>query len=380
MAVGAAGAAYMRNLPPAGSYVVNPQAFMERTERNDMPLAPIAFPGFGSFADLRINNVGVISGLELTFEGTLTTVGGTVTVAPGHKWPYGMLREVAVSVNGQSNLIAVDGQDLHARVLRITRNYADTITNPPINPSGSPFNVAGAAAMKISWRVPIAHDERVLLGAIFAQSDESYLNLRLSTANQPTAADGDLFDYTAGTSVVLTGSFYPTLTFYEIPQVQDGSRTMIVVPDLSQLHGMAVINSPIAQNGEFAQNLLRTTGALVCLYHRVDNATFGTVNVHDSAVLTSYKLSYGGNQTPREFQRAALSWKNARDYDGLITPYSPTAFPARYLLFDLEVENPMRDVILPKGVTDLQTRMTFAGVSWTNGILHTVQETLFAAT
>jgi hypothetical protein len=379
MAVGAAAAAYMRNLPPAGSYVVSPKDFMERTERNDMPLTPITFPGFGSFADLRINNVGIIAGIELVFEGTLTSV-GAANIAPGHKWPYGMLREVAISVNGQSNLIAVDGQDLKARELRITRNYNDAVAVTPVTAAAVPFNAAGSASVIVTWRIPIAHDERVLLGAIFAQSDESYLNMRLSTANQPAAADGDLFDYTAGTSIALTGSFYPTLTFYEIPQVSDGQRNLIVVPDLSQLHGMAVINSPVAQNGEFAQNLLRTTGALTCLYHRVDNGTYSTINLHVATTVTGYKLTYGGNQTPREFQHAALSWKNARDYDGLIAPVSPSGFPVRYLLLDLEVENPMRDVILPKGVTDLQTRMTFSGVTWTNGLLHTVQETLFQAT
>lgn len=384
-ATGQQAASYMRNLPPAGSFQINPMAFYQATERNDFPLPPVAFNGFGLFQESRINNVGVLAQLQVTFEGTITTT-TTPNITPTWRWPYGLLSLVQFNANGQNNLIAVDGMDLKARERRVFRNPPDMIDAAPMAAGASPFNTAGSAAVKLSWVIPIAHDMTTLIAPIFAQSDESYLSYRLSFANQPGAATGDLFTIVAGT-VALAGNFFTTLTFFEIPITSDGKSSIVVLPDLSMLHGMGQAPVPITNGaGDTIGQLLRTAGQLLCVYNRLDNGA-ASIDPFNSATLTEYRLRYGGNQIPRDFTHSQLSYKNQQDYDGPLNAslYNQGTIPAgwlnalpRYLLLDLETDNPVRDVIMPKGVIDLQQIFTLAGVTPAgNAQAHVVEEILF---
>lgn len=388
MATGTQAASYMRNLPPAGSFRIDPNSFFSLTERNDLPLTPQAFPGFGSFFEQRLNNVGILAGITLTFEGTLTSV-GAAAYAPTHRWPYGLLTNVQINANGQNNLIAVDGMDLKARERRVFRNAPDLIDTAPTVAGSAPLGAAGSAQVRLTWQIPVSHDDTTLIGSIFAQSDESYLSMRLSFASQPAAASGDLFVYTAGTSIALTGTIYPTLTFYEIP-IGPGAKggSEVILPDLSMLHGMVAVNQGIVGVGDTVASLLRTAGQLLCVYTRLDNGA-NSLDVLDPLVLQDYRLRYGGNQIPREYAHAALGYKNQRDYDGPVSaalcrgtansPFSHLFIAPRYLVLDLEVDNPLRDVILPKGVIDLQQIFTIAnGVTINAGAqAHQVEEILF---
>lgn len=393
MAGGATGqqaASYMRNLPPAGSFAIEPMAFYQATERNDLPLSPVAFNGFGLFQDTRVNNVGVLALLKIVFEGTLTSVGAS-NWAPTWRWPYGLLSNVQFNANGQNNLIAVDGPDLKARERRVFRNPADMIDTAPMLQTAVPFTGAGASTVKLAWDVPIAHDMTTLIAPIFAQSDESYLSYRLNFANQPAAASGDLFTYTAGTSIALVGNFFTTLTFFEIPIVSEGGKSIVVLPDMSMLHGMTVAPQVITNgNGDTIAQLLRTAGQLLCVYNRLDNGP-ASIDPFNSATLTEYRLRYGGNQIPRDFTHSALSYKNQQDYSGPLNGslynnnQAPNVTPStwlnalpRYLVLDLETDNPVRDVIMPKGVIDLQQIFTLAGVAPAgNAQVHQVEEILF---
>jgi hypothetical protein len=392
MATGSQAASYMRNLPPVGSFRVDPASFFGMTERNDLPLEARAFPGFGAFFEQRLSNIGILAGILLIFDGTLTTTGGTVTIAPTHRWPYGLLSSIQINANGQNNLLAIDGMDAKVRERRVYRNPPDVLDVAPVSASAAPLNAAGSSAVRLAWTLPIAHDETTLLGSIFAQSDESYLSMRLSMANQPAGASGDLFTVTAG-SVALTGTFYPLLTFYEIPMVAgEKGGTLVVLPDLSLLHGMVAVNQVIAAAGDVTGTLLRTAGQLLCVYNRFDNGPTA-IDPYGSA-LTNYRLRYGGNQIPREMRASqnlnALAYINQRDYDGPLGagvaqppsaahPWNHLTASPRYLLLDLEASNPMRDVILPKGVMDLQQIFTIAAGTTINAgaQVHQVEEILF---
>lgn len=365
--IGSSAAPFVRNLPQPGQYVSDPALFARLTERNSLDAQPITWPGFQSFADYKVANVGILAQLELIFDGTITTATAP-NITPTAFYPWGLINRLTLSANGQNNLIDCDGLDLRARELRVSRNPADQLNAFPAA-GGAPFNSAGSATLRIAYNIPIAHDMTTLLGSLFMQTDDNYVNIRISTA-----ASTDLFTISAGT-LTLAGSFYPVLTFFSIPTApgaQGGS--VVVLPDLTMLHSMVTIAQPISANGDSVTKLQRSVGNLLCLYTRVDNAATAVDPVGAPATVTAHQLRYGGNIVPIRHVRGSLGLANQREYNGLVAPTTGK----RYALLDFEAENPMRDVIVPKGVQDLEWVLTFAGVTWNGGAtVRTVQEVMY---
>jgi hypothetical protein len=366
--IGAAQAPYVRNLPGAGSFVSDPALFARLTERNVFPAQPLAFPGFGSFVDYKVANVGILSRVELVFDGTITTA-STPAITPTALYPWNLVSRLILSANGQNNLLDVDGLDLRARDQRVNRNPTDNLSSFPAA-GGSPFNTAAAATLRIAYDIPIAHDQTTILGALFMQTDDNFVNVRINTAQS-----SDLFTISTGT-LSITGSFYPILYFFSIPTVPDAQGSArVVLPDLTMLHSMVSIQVSVAANGEVVTPLQRTIGNLLCLYTRVENGATAVDPIGAPVTVTQHALRYGGNITPQTWQRGALGLLNQREYNGIVAPTANR----RYAILDLEQDNPLRDVIVPKGVQDLQWVLTYAGVAWNAGALQrTVQEVIYA--
>lgn len=361
MATGNARSAYLRNLPSSGDYAIAPERFFQLTERNEMPLNQIKPTSFATSFQARINNVGIISGILLDVTGTVScTIGGGSLTATAN-WPWNLIKRIIVSANGQNELIAVEGMDLRARHLRIFRNATDNTS------SSSGTITTGANAVTLMLFIPFAHDETTLIGSLYAQSDETYLNLELTTAAASdviTAAGGATID-----SVSLTVT--PHLVFYEIPMVSDGNRSVIVLPDLSQLHSLNYVDNPFSNTGDVATRLLRSAGQLLCVYLRLDSGTAGLSPWSD---LDEVRWEYAGNQRPRRFNPVRpLRFKMNGDYNGDVNPRAQ-----HYAVLDFEVDNPMRDVVYPKGVIDLQVVTAVkTGTTLSNAKVHLVAETLY---
>jgi|GEM_PF-6997938 len=363
-ATGTMQAAYMRNLPGNGrAYTIAPEQFFELTERNEMPLNQIpSVNAFGTTYQARINNVGIIAALILDVTATISCTIGTGTLTAKAAWPWNVIKRVLVSANGQNELISVEGMDLRARWLRVYRNAADNVSSY----SGTISN--GANAITLQYVIPFAHDDTTLIGSLYAQSDETYLSLEIQTA---TAAE---IIATTGNATVdsIAVTVTPHLVFYEIPQVTDGNgNTLIVLPDLSSLHGLNMIDAPFSNTGDVQTRLLRSAGQLLCVYNRLDSGNAGLSPWTD---LDEIRWEYAGNQRPRRYNPVRpLRSKMAGDYNGDINPRAQ-----HYFLFDFEVDNPMRDVVYPKGVIDLQTVVAVkSGTSLTNAKQHVVAETLY---
>jgi hypothetical protein len=373
MAGGATGqqaTAYMANLPSEGSYVMNPDAFATETERNDMPLETKAIAGLGGAPiDLRIPNVGVLANIRLIVKGTLT-VGGTGAVTSTYQWPWNLFKRVTVNLQGQTSLFSCEGLDLRQRRQRIYRRPTDTVSTAPATAAGSVDPVPGVIAngtysVVLVYDVPIVHDPYTLVGAVYAQSDAVYLNWRIQLG-----AQAELFTVAAGGTVAFTGTIYSTITFYDIPfqDTQQGRR--VLLPDLRWLHSLISSDKPFANTGDVDTELIRTAGQLLSVAAYVDNG--GAAQIAP-ATLARVVFMYGGNRQPRVFDPIEmLLEKNVQDYNGLIGP--------GWVILDFEVDNPKRELVYPKGVTELKLRANVpAGTTINaNAKTHVVSETLFA--
>jgi hypothetical protein len=347
MPTGMDGAAFMSNLPPEGTYAMNTQVFSENTERNDVPQKVETYPGFGGTAlDIPIAKVGVLSGVQIAVEATLKTVKGTGAVTPTFRWPWGLFKKIALTANGQTSLIAPSGLDCRARHSRIFRNPRDPITvAPSVDGFGDPTLAAipdGEVAVFLIYELPIVHDWYSITGSLFMQSDQTYAALHLE---MPSLAE--LFTLTGtATAELLNPKISVTTTTFDVPFANTSKGRVLLVPDLQWLHGFITNTKNFANNGDVEVPLVRVSGELLALYFYAQN---GPGAIIKPATWEALRMEYGANRIPRNYKPVQhLLYKNADDYNGLIMP------EVGYVCLDFEADNPSRDLVFPKGVTELK--------------------------
>ena len=348
MPTGMDGAAFMTNLPPEGTYAMNTQVFSENTERNDVPQKVETYPGFGGTAlDIPISKVGVLSGIQIAVEATLVTGGEAGTITPTFRWPWGLFKKIAVTANGQTSLIAPSGLDCRARHSRIYRNPRDPITTAPsVDEHGDPTLEAIERGKELSvfliYEVPIVHDWYSITGSLFMQSDQTYAALHLEMPSE-----AELFTTTESATVELTNAnIMVTTTTFDVPFANTSKGRVLLVPDLQWLHGFITNTKQYSNNGDVEVPLVRVSGELLALYFYVQN---GPGSIIKPATWEQLRMEYGANRIPRNYKPVQhLLYKNADDYNGLIMP------EVGYTVLDFEADNPSRDLVFPKGVTELK--------------------------
>jgi hypothetical protein len=348
MPTGMDGAAFMSNLPPEGTYAMNTQVFSENTERNDVPQKVETYPGFGGTAiDIPIAKVGVLSGIQIAVEGTLKTAGAAGTITPTFRWPWGMFKKIALTANGQTSLIAPSGLDCRARHSRIFRNPRDPITVAPSTDGfGDPTLEAIARGQEkpffFIYELPIVHDWYSITGSLFMQSDQTYAALHLE---MPSLAE--LFTLTETATVeLLNPKISVTCTTFDVPFASTSKGRVLLVPDLAWLHGFITNTKNYANNGDVEVPLVRVSGELLAVYFYAQN---GPGAIIKPATWEALRMEYGANRIPRNYKPVQhLLYKNADDYNGLIMP------EVGYVCLDFEADNPSRDLVFPKGVTELK--------------------------
>ena len=371
-AIGKGQAAFFINLPPEGTFDIVPDYFNQETERNDVPQEVKAFTGLGgSRIDQRISNVGILANVRLVFKGSLVVAGGG-TVTATYQWPWNVAKKVTLNANGQTSLIQAEGLDLRARRNRLYRNPKDDVSVAPatnattIDPA--PAVIAnGTYSVVLVYDLPIVHDATTLSGALFAQSDANYLNWTI----EPALAS-DLFTLAGGSTATLTGSFYPTLEFFDIPYVDTQQGRRVAIPDLRWLHGYLASNQPFANTGDVKTPFIKTAGQLIAYYLYIDNGGAAQIDPLSTS-LDEFRLEYGANRRPRVFSPMEQAYEEqARNFNGRIQP--------KYMVIDLEIENPDRDIIYPRGVSELQavTKINGGVTVNANARVHFVEETLFS--
>lgn len=375
-ATGKGAAAFYVNLPPEGTFQMDVPFFNQETERNDVPQPAVPFTGLnGSRIDQRITNIGILTNVRLLFLGTLT-VSGAGTVTSTYQWPWNLLKRVTVQANGQTSLMQCEGLDLRVRRQRLYRNPKEdvsiAIATDPLTGNPLPGVIAnGVTPLNLIYDLPIVHDATTLTGALFAQSDANYLNWTAEPANV-----ADVFTLAGGSTATIVGSFYPLLTFFDIPYVDTQRGRMVAIPDLRWLHGYIAANQPFSNTGDVKAPFIRNAGQLIAYYLYLDNG--GVAQIDPVTGLDEFRLEYGGNRRPRVYGGPTpggalhLVEENARNYFGRLRP--------GYLCLDLENENPDRDLIYPLGVSELNAvaKITAGTTVNPNARVHFVEETLFS--
>lgn len=348
---------------PAQPFVTDPAAFFQMTKKNVTTPKTLA-PGAGLSGNVQLLQTGIVSKIFVTFVGQLVV--STAAVTTSDQWPYNLLKFFKLSANGANDLWSCDGIDLH--VLRYCRYpaYRDATDVFPGTVGGGDSVAVGTYGVYLTWEVPIAMDDTSLIGALYAQSSATNLQVTVQQA-----ALADLFSANPANAAI-TGTFNITEVFFDVPYNADGA---LVVPDLSRLHGFNSVEVPITNTGETRIPLIRSQGQLSRLFTSVRKSATARLSAAANAAaaskLDAIRLEYGGNQRPLVFDPATLLLAQDNQWYGATPPYDR-------LVLDFVKENPTRDIILMQGVTELAVvpRVNPA-VTISGGTVRVVQETLF---
>jgi len=301
---------------------VNPNAFFPATRRMRYQMQSLAnISGLGSTDSVTLRKSGIISQLLIRVTGSLV-FGGTITgTTMSYRWPYDLVRACRVSANGQANLVNVPG-----RILKAVQFMRPGITDEGVGRTfgaltaqnvgtmamsaddwgtsganqlgpGATVPATGTYTVDLYYVVPVAFDQRTLLGAVFAQTDATNLTLDIDWETQANLV-------TLGGSATLTTP--PALqwqvlgTVYTIPQV--GGR--FVVPDLSAFHQLVSSRTTALGQGD-NEVLLPGTGIgrqLMRVIYQVYTGTApGTPLAMTATNYGQQAWRYGGNDTPESY-------------------------------------------------------------------------------
>ena len=361
------GAQRLRNVPDL-AWRMDPGAFDQLTERQELVPIASAAPAAGSFITEQLPQAGLIGRLKIVFEGTITYADNTGSITTRWGWPYNLLKNFKLSANFQDGIFNASGVDLH--VLRNLRHPAyseGTDSFPGTVGGGDSLTDATATPVYLTWDVPVSVDMVSLVGALYAQSRRTSIAVRLDRA-----ATSELFDITGDAEITsFDGTFYIAETMFDLPFDQEGN---VVLPDITRLHGFGAVETPFSNTGEVNADLIAVNGQLLRLLVQVRNTSDGFLDPSDptAADWDYLHMEYGANKQPMEFDPVELLASINNEHYGAPLPYG-------YVCLDFARENVRRDSVLMRGVTDLRvvnginSGATVSG----NSAVRVVQETLF---
>jgi hypothetical protein len=373
---------------PASS--VNAKAFFELTNKNTFRHGGAAYQGLGGTDQIKILEVGIISGLMIKFSGTLTTVNGTGAVATTSRWPYDLIKALRVSANGQTNLINCSGAKLKHRDIMGRGDLTDrgvargiggaspgtsrtqgtlSLANEDWGVGQNVTAIAPAAyPVELEWFVPLAFDQLNLAGAIFAQTSATDLLLNIDWANT-----ADLFTLTGTATATLTGSFLVEGVNFSIPQAPNGD---VIVPDLSVFH--SIIQTRFSGTLALGENEIKLMGAgvnrqLMRVWWQIFNGAPGVPLPLNATNYGRVGWRYGGNDTPEIFNDGrSLAYLNERTFNSDMGSLQGVG------IIDRCHENAFRDSIDMGSASELRLLINIqAGVALATPAIEYVQEVLF---
>ena len=369
---------------------VNPDAFFELTRRHRTPEKNVAYGGGGTTQIIELRKADILSSLSLRFVGSLVVTPGTGTVASTAQWPLG-IAGVRFTANGQSNLINTGQRGLkHLRARDLMRNSdlndrGITQTFAGVARSqgtmsyaheswgvGSNTSAIGAGTYNVdlTFPIPVAEDEKLLLGAIFLQTSTSDLTLSIDEA--PLT---DLFALTGNATVALTGQWQVEATRFSIPV---GPGGQIVIPNLNVFH--SIIGTRVANGIANGENELRVIGqgagkSLLRIFGQVLNGSPAAPLAMTAANFGAQSWRYGNNETPDSFfddsqMRADMERRYNCDLGALWG----------YFCHDFANENVFRDTVDMSTTAELRLVTTIqSAVALSTPVVEYVTETVFLA-
>ena len=336
------------NHPTRGLVIRDADSFAELTQRNDIQLNAVPIPTgvVGENVKFRVPNRGIASELRLHFDMSVTVASYSTGLTARSKWPHGLIKKLRVTANG-TDVINCTGTDL-AALLEATSSAADfsDVESYTVSAANGSYDV------DFVLPVPLATDQSTLMGAIFAETDDTYLEVDVQFESE-----SELFNVQGSTTLAWSGSIRPTLTTFDVPKVNTGQGMASLVPDLSIIHMLNSHDVYPNANGEQQAKVSRASGTLMRLMAQVyDASAYAGI---DPLTVTSYAFRYGQNQQLRKQSGRDMQFQAARWYGDILS--------RAYVAWDLVADNSRRDTIVPADVIDLEASIDLGSLTIASG-------------
>lgn len=348
--------ASFRNAPDGvqgKDWVIDPSTFYGLTVRNEqLVAAPSKASGWdvASPLDFGLQKRGILHELFVDFVGTMTVTVNTGSFTQGWKWPVGALgKYLTLQSAGESGVQYGSPYDFLSRLQRIYRNpvmpgmaggaAAGTSLGLTTNKAAAGIGIlqAGANAIAVRLPVPVAHDLRTGIGSIYRPSVDLALNFHFEPPDMT-----QLIVLTGNATAVWSAVNVQLLETYM--RVVKNDQGQIVLPDISRVFMTTVEEQAFQTSGSPAVStpIPRLPGILLAISQVLDQGNGTTI---DPTSETQIRFVYGENQNPLKYLPERILEKNARDYDASL-------LGGKAVCFDGEVDNPQRDVWIPRNFTE----------------------------
>lgn len=382
---------------------VNASLFQLLTTRQNVLQRTSAFSGLGRSDTFDVQQVNLLASLQLDVTGTVT-VAAAKTLST-FDWPYGLIKAIRVTVNGQSQIIYASGWQLKARAMAaepalndrgVTRIWGGASrTGGTLSMSSESWGTsaggvetlgpwtsaiaAGTYTYNLSIPIPIAYDKQFLNGLIYAQTNATSITVTIDWASGAELAAV----YGTAEIPAITASYRCTAESYTIPfHPQNGQP---VLPDLSAIHLFVANRQPGLSTGRnevtlvgqgVGRRLVRVIGSVLNdtqAFGAGNGATMVRLPVTDTNFGTvGYK--FGASDVPEEFAGGfSLAARNENDLGSDVGK-------AGVFVLDFASKNAYRDTI-DQG-TATQLRSTFelpSGLTLRTPVFEYCQELMVAA-
>jgi hypothetical protein len=342
-----------------------PAEWADLTERIELPQATQPFAGFGENQTLKLERVGCAAQAEILVKLSFKTAKEDVDPAIGMPWAF--IRRLAMEANGVAGIISCSGTVLEARQKVVYRSPEHAVVGTA-NAENAALKEETTYTYEWVIQVPIAEDLKELEGIVLAQSEETALGLTITWGTE-----AELFE--AGKVTEVKGEVRWHMVLFSIGSMNEGKKKIIVLPDLTSLHGLVERSTPVVAEGEQEAPLTRTSGDL--LRYFVSLFKKGSVVNIDPLAWTTLYLQYGGNQKPIVFgSPKILAERNARDY--LKRPdVGIGAELIHFAVLDTMLDDPLRDAIRPMALSELKVVIGVPEAVETGARILSAQETLY---
>jgi len=333
--LGVSGAINWRNFPqgvPGKDWIVDVDTFNALTTRVEQPVSVPGGSGWtpaSAAIDIPLPKVGILYELQLTFTGTLTRTDGTGSFTLGWGWPWQLFGNIRLIAGGESAIHSGWGEDFRTRLERLYR--VPTTAAVPVTVA------AGANAVSATLTIPVAHDLRTGIGALYRQTGTNFLVLHIDPPNL-----NDLYTLTGNATAVWSAGNLTLEETYCTPEFNQHGQ--IVLPDVSRMFMSTYDDVIFSNNGTLTHPMPRYPGRMLCMSHVFNQ---GNGLVISPSLLTQIRFKYGDNQNPWAISGPKLMDKNRRDY------YNPLN-GGNYWAIDHEVDQAKRDIWYPLALTEIK--------------------------
>ena len=369
---------------------IDPPGFYKGTSRQRFLEKSIsAFAGLGFTDSFTIKQAGIIAAIDINVVGSVVVALGGGTCATTARWPYDLIKAIRFSANGVNNIVNVSGAKLIVHRFMETGDISDKGISQGVTGAspgtatlsgtlslgseawglGSQITVVPSATYNfdLTYRLPVAFDLVKLLGAVFAQTSATSLDIGIDW--NTTAA---LFTLTGAATATVSAAVYTEGIVFSIPRNSNGDP---IIPNLQAFHSLVQYNDFGIGQGAYESTLMGTGVGkrLLRAYWQVWNgAAPQTPLVLNETNFGQCGWRFGGNETPEAWQngRTLRFWQERlfNDDIGAIWGFACMDFSSQWA---------MRDSIDEATATNLRLLISPA-VALTTPVCEVVQETLMS--